>query len=414
MDPSATVLPTELQATLQRRFGLSTLRGLQAQVISRVLARQDVLALMPTGAGKSLCYQLPCCLRPGLMVVISPLLALMRDQLQRLTQVGIPARALTGRLNAQAMRQLSLELQNHRWRVLLLSPERALKGDVAALLSHPACSARVDLLVVDEAHCIAEWGPAFRPAFAALGNLRARFPAASVLALTASADLATRRTILEVLQINGNQVLETSFNRPELYYRVHVSPSPWRHALAYLRTWHPLDSAIFYCRRRAETMHVAALLRAVGVPAVPYHAGQGAQQRRAAEQWFMQRADGVMVATIAFGMGIDKPDVRLVVHAGRPVSLPSYYQETGRAGRDGQRATALLLLALHDVHPESGGQEQEHLQTFLQGKCCRRRSLLAGLAQQLEEPCTACDDCNPDWHPVPALASHRLLWVPAQ
>ena len=412
-------LDTRLADQLQRRFGLPALRGLQAPVIAGVLAGQDVLALMPTGAGKSLCYQLPCCLRPGLALVISPLLALMRDQQQRLARLSIPARAMTGTLDRAALRLLGQELHQQRWRVLLLSPERVLQGPVASLLQQPSVSANIDLLVVDEAHCIPDWGPAFRPAFAGLGQLRQRFPAASVLALTASANRSARADILRVLHMPHAQVLEASFNRPELFYRVQASASPWRHALAYLQAYHPLDSALFYCQRRHETMQVAALLQAAGVPARAYHAGLPADQRRLAEQWFMARNDAVMVATIAFGMGIDKPDIRLVVHAGLPVALPAYYQETGRAGRDGQRATALLLVPANADGQQVSGFDlpaddpAASMQRYVSGTGCRRALLLAGLTQSLPGACDGCDRCHPAWRPLPALRAVGLAWVPA-
>ena len=399
-----------ITTVLRQRFGLSGLRGQQPAVIARVMAGQDVLALLPTGAGKSLCYQLPCCLRPGLCVVVSPLLALMDDQCRRLQALGLRAMALRGRFGAAEQRSLDRSLQSAGLQVLLVSPERLLSAAFLERMIREVRAGRLHLLVVDEAHCISEWGNTFRPAYAKLGELRQHLPAVPVLALTASADPVVERQILAALQMDAHSVVRTSINRPELFYRVHRRVSPWRHALAYLQRWHTGDAVLFYCQRRLETEWLARHLVTVGIPARPYHAGMGIIERRAAEHWFLQAPAPVMVATIAFGMGIDRADIRLVVHAAPSSSLSAYYQETGRAGRDGQVATALQLLPpMHNPHwpdPDSP------IMQYLHSGDCRRRSLMAGFGEPFAGACGHCDHCCPNWRPLPRWDGHDLAWVP--
>jgi ATP-dependent DNA helicase RecQ len=415
----------ELDRVLQQQFGLPAFRGLQRPVIEAVLAGRDVLALLPTGGGKSLCYQLPALLLPGLTVVVSPLIALIRDQQRRLAALGIPGCALAGEWRAADRRALAEALRLGRLRVLLVSPERLLGGNTLDWLVGIVGSQGVSLLVVDEAHCIADWGESFRPAYRALGRIRMAFPQAPVLALTASADASAQRTILSSLGMPVDAILQAGFDRPELFYRVLHSVSPWRQGLAFLQQHHPAASAIFYCQRRWEADAVARFLRRHGVPAAAYHAGLSADRRRRAEHWFAAHPGAVMAATIAFGMGIDKPDIRLVAHFGVARNLAAYYQESGRAGRDGAPADALLVLdralwpdpGLPDcagsaADPGCGAPAAHPLAPYVESRACRRLALLAALGQSYAPPCGSCDRCAPGERRVPQLRSSELRWVP--
>jgi ATP-dependent DNA helicase RecQ len=411
--------PADLDAWLRLQFGLPGFRGLQRPVIDRVLAGQDALALMPTGAGKSLCFQVPSLLHGGLTLVVSPLIALMRDQARRLAELGIPARAMAGPLTPLQRRQMQQELARGCLRVLLVSPERALGEGFLANLAEIVAPPGVRLLVVDEAHCIADWGREFRPVYTQLGQLRRHFPGVPMLAMTASADRAVERRILDVLGMSAEAILRDSFDRPELFYRVGTSPAPWRHALAYLQWHHPADCAIFYCRRRWETEAMARFLSAHGVPTVAYHAGLSADLRQRAEHWFLGTPGAVIAATIAFGMGIDRPDIRLVIHLGAARNLAAYYQESGRAGRDGSAADALLLLpVLPGQHQSLAWPEGEEdvarlaMDRYLLTTGCRRIPLMAAFGQTHSGGCGACDRCAPTWHPLPALRACHVAWAP--
>lgn len=407
-------LTAQLEICLRERFNLAAFRGLQEAVILRVLAGRDVLALMPTGAGKSLCYQLPAVLLPGLTVVVSPLLALMRDQLRRLQVLSIASCALSGAFDQHARAALGLQLKQGTLKVLLLSPERLLgEGFLAWLRTHLG-PAGLSLLVIDEAHCISDWGQAFRPVYLRLGCLRTFFPHAPLLAMTASADAAVRSVILGTLRMHADSVLLSSFDRPELFYRVAISAAPWRHAVAYLQHYHAADSAIFYCQRRREAELLTYFLRQQGISAHYYHAGRSAQQRLQVEKWFRSRPDAVIAATIAFGLGVDKPDVRLVVHRGIARDASAYYQETGRAGRDGKDADALLML---DAEPAQHGRVADEpiapssLQVFARTERCRRAKLLETFGERYVPPCGRCDRCDPSYRPMPALRTSQARWV---
>jgi len=418
----------DLKAILQSRFGLPAFRGLQETVVQSVLRGQDVLALMPTGAGKSLCYQLPALVFPGVTVVISPLIALMRDQLRRLKDLQIPAIAVfSSEGNRFSDPAAMRSLRSGQIKVVLTSPERFQIQSFLESLSQYLPSAGVSLVVIDEAHCISEWGKTFRPAYLALGRLRDYFPHTPVLAMTASADQSTCSDILHVLRIKKECIIRGSFNRPELFYRVACSHSPWRNAIAYLQRYHAYSPAIFYCAMREETERLSHLLSCYGIGSRAYHAGLNADKRLEAEHWFQETQNGVMAATIAFGMGVDKPNIRLVAHVGGQHKVSTYYQETGRAGRDGVPSDVLLMLnpreyvqirdsLLRDPTPvfdtsDPDRQSESHFRSYIVKKNCRRVSLLAGLDEMYEGPCEACDVCDPNTRPLPLLHEHSSMWV---
>jgi ATP-dependent DNA helicase RecQ len=425
--PSTSPSALELNQFLQDRFGFAGFRGLQEPVIQAVLAGKDVLALMPTGAGKSLCYQLPGLLFPGVTVVISPLIALIRDQIRRLQALNIDCLAVIGSAEMNAtLSQAESSIRQGQTKVILTSPERVQIPSFLKWLSQCLPPQGLSLFVIDEAHCISEWGRSFRPAYIALGAVRDHYPDTPVLAMTASADQWTRKDILEVLRMSEESIIRSSFNRPELFYRVAHSNAPWRSAIGYLQRYHRASPVIFYCKMRQETERLAQLLDCYGLQARPYHAGMEAKARHETEQWFLDTETGVMVATIAFGMGMDKPNVRLVAHVGLDHRVAAYYQETGRAGRDGQASDVLLMLsdrehqylecdagsgsdiALNDREAEAKAQ----FGAFLKPRQCRRIALLAGLDEIFEGECNACDFCDPNHHAMPLLRENASEWTP--
>jgi len=416
--------------TLQKRFGLSRFRGLQMPVIEALLSGHDVLALMPTGAGKSLCYQLPAIILTGVTVVITPLIALMRDQVRRLEALHISSLAIIGDEDLQAglIRTSSL-IKKGGIKIILTSPERTQMQHFLKWLASSLPSAGLGLLVIDEAHCITEWGRAFRPAYRELGDFRALFPCTPVLAMTASADQNTIKDIMQVLRMPQHAVMRSSLNRPELFYKVTSSTSPWRSATAYLQKYHAHHCAIFYCSMRQESEQLAKVLQHHGFNARFYHAGMNLNSRARAEQWFLDADQGVMVATIAFGMGIDKSNVRLVAHVGLEHRLAAYYQETGRAGRDGENSDVLLVLSQreydqvmqHEVGlygienqlvDDDEIQSKAYFGAFVRNTACRRVALLAGLDEIFEGNCNACDYCLPNYRPMPFVRENASRWVP--
>lgn len=404
---------------LQERFGLPDFRGRQYEVIARLLQGRDVLALLPTGSGKSLCYQFPALLGQQLTLVVSPLIALMRDQERRLQQLGIDGRALCSGQTREERQAILARLPEPGFKVLLASPERIMSTGFLNRLGEALGGRRkVGLLVIDEAHCVAEWGAQFRPVYRRLGELRRWFPSAPLLAMTASADAGVRADLLRILGMPSDATVLAGFDRPELFYRVACTSTPARTALAFLQHHHPGASAILYCRRRWQTQVMARYLCANGIAAQPYHAGLAADRRAHAESWFLRTQGAVMAATIAFGMGIDKPDVRLVVHLGPSASMAAYYQESGRAGRDGRPADVLLLVPrqppagpVADAAPRSA-HAGDAMQAYLETRGCRRAALLAALDETLQAPCAGCDRCRPDWHPPPLSRETRAPWVP--
>lgn len=384
-------------------FGFQDFRPGQEAVVSSLLAGRDTLAVMPTGAGKSLCFQLPALVDGGLTVVVSPLIALMDDQVRGLRLQGVAAGALhSGRSrddNAETWR----EAMSGRLRLLYAAPERLMLDGVMDGLSR----VRLSRLVVDEAHCISRWGHAFRPEYLALPKLRARFPGVPVAAFTATADAPTRRDIVEILCGGDAEEFVFGFDRPNLTIRIAEKRDPLRQILAILDDNRGRSGIVYRLSRKSVEETAADLVRN-GYDALPYHAGMPAETRAANQDRFVSEDGIVMVATIAFGMGIDKPDVRFVVHADLPSSVEAYYQEIGRAGRDGLPATVTMLYGLADIGqrqrfideseaPEEQRRVERQRLNALLGVCetteCRRRALLRTFGEEMEKPCGNCDVC---------------------
>ncbi|HEV3372721.1 MAG TPA: RecQ family ATP-dependent DNA helicase, partial [Xanthobacteraceae bacterium] len=332
------------QRALRSTFGFEDFRPGQGAIIEKVLDGADVLAIMPTGSGKSLCYQLPALLRESLTVVVSPLIALMRNQVAQLKSYGIAAASLNSANDFDENRQINARLTSGELRLVYVSPERLAKPDTLALLKR----SNVKLLAVDEAHCISQWGHDFRPEYLALGAAQAELGGVQTVAFTATADTATRADILGKLFRREPAIFVHGFDRPNLALRMRAKTSGRGQIMDFVRA-HFGQSGIIYCGSRRKTEKIADFLRESGVKALPYHAGLEAAVRSRHQDTFLQEDGVVMVATIAFGMGIDKPDVRFVLHADLPSNIESYYQEIGRAGRDGLPADTLTLYGMGDI-----------------------------------------------------------------
>ena len=390
-------------AVLKARFGYDSFRPLQADIIGNVLARRDSLVLMPTGGGKSLCYQLPALVFDGLTLVISPLIALMKDQVDALNANGIAARFINSSLPASEIERVQGQVLRREVKILYAAPERlALPG-----FRHFLHNLDLDLIAIDEAHCISEWGHEFRPDYRNLKLLREEFPAVPVIALTATATEQVRQDIIGQLGLQLGQVFLSSFNRSNLSYTVQPKSDSWRLLLTLLRK-RPNQSTIIYCFSRRETEELAEDLNQQGLPARPYHAGLDGETRRRTQEDFIRDRVPIIVATIAFGMGIDKPDIRLVVHYSLPKSLEGYYQETGRAGRDGVPSDCVLFFTYADkakqdyfinqieaeAEQRNARQKLAKMVDYAQLPTCRRRFLLEYFGEQWpEESCNGCDVC---------------------
>ncbi len=389
---------------LQRVFGYPSFRGQQQAVVEQVSAGGDALVLMPTGGGKSLCYQIPALLRPGTGIVVSPLIALMQDQVESLRAVGVAAAFLNSSLDAGAQREVEQQLLAGALNLLYVAPERLLTSRFLSLLERT----EVALFAIDEAHCVSQWGHDFRPEYRELAILPQRFPQVPRIALTATADERTREEIVERLSLQDARRFVASFDRPNISYQVALRNNAKRQLGEFLDRHHG-ESGIVYCLSRRKVDDIAAWLVESGVDALPYHAGLEGATRAANQQRFLREDGVVMVATVAFGMGIDKPDVRFVAHLDLPRSMEGYYQETGRAGRDGLPAQAWMIYGLSDVvtmsqmiaQSESGDerkrverQKLESLLAYAEAITCRRQLLLGAFGETYPHPCGHCDNCQ--------------------
>jgi len=390
---------------LHMYWGSSAFLPLQKEIIESVLSGHDILAIMATGGGKSLCYQLPALYLGGLTIVISPLISLMKDQVDDLQARGIPAAAWNSNLDYRERARIEEGIADSSLRLLFISPEKCMQPGFLASLSR----ARVQLIAIDEAHCISEWGHNFRPEYRQLAQIRRFFPGIPLIALTATAVPEVRRDIRQQLLIEGAREFIGSFNRTNLRYRVVTKKNPLVFLVDYLGQ-HREDSGIIYCLSRDETEQVAGELKKRGFSAVAYHAGLPRQVREKVQESFIRDQVQVVCATVAFGMGIDKPDVRYVIHYDLPKTLEGYYQETGRAGRDGQYSECILLYSRGDYarvrsmleHDDAGGQhlrialkKLQDMAEYCETTGCRRKFLLTYFGEEYhEENCGSCDTCD--------------------
>ena len=400
-------LPPSPEILLRNVFGYGAFRGHQKEIVDHVTAGGDALVIMPTGGGKSICYQIPALLRHGTAVVVSPLIALMQDQVEALRQLGIRAGFLNSSLSSRDAFLVEREVVQGGLDLLYVAPERVTAEGFQNLIQHLSSEGRLALFAIDEAHCVSQWGHDFRPEYMKLSILADRFPGVPRIALTATADDMTRKEILDKLKMDGARCFISSFDRPNIFYRIIQKTEAKRQIIEFLAE-HRGESGIVYCLSRKKVDDMAAFLKEKGVNAMPYHAGMAAEDRAVNQRRFLTEEGSVMVATIAFGMGIDKPDVRFVVHLDLPKNIESYYQETGRAGRDGKKADALLAYSLSDVVllrqmiDKSEGNaafkrvQQQKLAAML-GFCemsgCRRKALLSYFGEPRDADCGFCDTC---------------------
>ena len=405
---------------LNHTFGYMQFRGQQRDVIEATLHGQDSLVLMPTGGGKSLCYQIPSLVREGMGIVVSPLIALMQDQVAALKQLGLKAAYLNSTLSREEYSQVMRAIYDGELDLLYIAPERLLQESTLQRLM----SARVSLIAIDEAHCVSQWGHDFRADYLGLHVLKHAFPGVPRIALTATADERTRDEIVMRLDLNDAKVFVSSFDRPNIRYIVQEKGDAKAQLIKFLQD-HKNKAGVVYCMSRNRVDGIAAWLQARGVKALPYHAGLSTQERAENQHRFLREEAVVMVATIAFGMGIDKPDVRFVAHLDLPKSMEAYYQETGRAGRDGQPSDAWMVYGLQDVMrivkmvQESNADEQhkrierakiESLLGWCEATTCRRRALLHYFGEDSEGACGNCDVClNPPKTWNATEAAQKLL-----
>ena len=392
----------EIRETLQQVFGLQDFRPHQQEIIEHVVGGGDAFVLMPTGGGKSLCYQLPALRRSGLAIVISPLISLMKDQVDALVANGVSAAMYNSNLGAAEARDVLERLHTGQLDLLYVAPERMMRPGFL----HSLESMDIALIAIDEAHCVSQWGHDFRPEYVALGELREHFPGTPFIALTATADPQTREDIIRVLHLGEARTFITSFDRPNIRYTVLEKHQPQAQLQRFLKGRED-ESGIVYALSRKRVEEIADHLADRGYAAAAYHAGLGKETRRDVQERFVRDEVSIVVATVAFGMGIDKPNVRFVVHYDLPRHLEGYYQETGRAGRDGLPAEALLLFGTQDAamaryQMEQGqNEEQKRIELhklnamvgFAESQSCRRRVLLGYLGEALDEDCGNCDVC---------------------
>ncbi len=389
---------------LQHTYGYESYRGEQEQIIDAAIAGSDSLVLMPTGGGKSLCYQIPAMVRPGIGLVVSPLIALMQDQVSALQQLGIRAAFLNSTLSAQESRNVAAAMHQGEMDMLYIAPERLLQsGTLEWLLGF-----KISLIAIDEAHCVSQWGHDFRKDYLLLNQLKDAFPDVPRMALTATATARTKTEIVHNLQLTEPQIFVSGFDRPNIHYSVASKDDAKKQLIRFLLP-HKENSGIVYCLSRKKVESTAEWLCTRGLEAMPYHAGMPASDRAANQARFLREDSVIMVATIAFGMGIDKPDVRFVAHMDLPSSMEAYYQETGRAGRDGEPAQAWMVYGLNDVvqrsqfleksdasdlHKRNERAKLDSLLGWCEVTSCRRQALLQYFGDILPEPCGNCDTCQ--------------------
>jgi len=389
---------------LQQTFGYATFRAPQEEIMETVIAGKDALVLMPTGGGKSLCYQIPALARPGCGIVISPLIALMQDQVSAMRELGVRASYLNSTQDSHTAFEVERALLEGELDLLYIAPERLTQKRMLDLLAR----ANIALFAIDEAHCVSQWGHDFRADYLQLSLLHEQFPNVPRIALTATADEQTRNEIVARLRLEEAAQFVVGFDRPNIRYRIGLKHNARQQLLQFLKAEHPDHAGIVYCLSRKKTEETASWLTTQGFTALPYHAGLSAELRAAHQARFLREDTVIMVATIAFGMGIDKPDVRFVAHLDLPKTIEAYYQETGRAGRDGEPADAWMIYGLQDViklrqmMQGSQGNEQhkrieQHRLNAMLGLCeitsCRRQTLLQYFGETYPEPCGNCDSC---------------------
>ncbi len=391
--------------TLQTIFGYEQFRGDQAEVIKQIINGGDALVLMPTGGGKSLCYQIPAIVREGVGIVVSPLIALMQDQVSALRQYGVKAAYLNSSLSGAEMKQVESQLLSGELDLLYVAPERLLNGRTLNLFNQ----IKLALFAVDEAHCVSQWGHDFRPEYIQLSVLHEQFPEIPCIALTATADAQTRNEIMERLALGDAKLFISGFDRPNIRYQISENSGNAREQLLrFIRNEHEGEAGIVYCLSRKRVEDIAKWLSDKGLTALPYHAGLPASIRQQNQERFLREDAIIIVATIAFGMGIDKPDVRFVAHLNLPKSIEAYYQETGRAGRDGLPSNAWMAYGLQDVitlrkmqalsdADEQHKRVEQHKLNAMLGlselTTCRRQALLYYFGEKLDESCGNCDNC---------------------
>ena len=388
---------------LKNTYGYDAFRGNQEKAINRLTDGGNAFVLMPTGSGKSLCYQIPSLCRDGVGIIVSPLIALMHDQVTALEQIGIRAAAINSNMSGSEIGQTKQRMRNGEIDMVYVAPERLLMDDFLDLLDE----IHIALFAIDEAHCVSQWGHDFRPHYTELSLLAQRYPQTPRIALTATADGPTRKDIVERLGFDNDDVFVSGFDRPNIHYSIVEKNNAKKQMLAFIQENHPDDSGIVYCRSRKATEDVALWLQGQGYTALPYHAGMSSEERAENQDRFLREEKIIMVATIAFGMGIDKPDVRFVVHMSIPKNIEAYYQETGRAGRDGLPSNALMIYGISDAAmlrgfienstaPDTQKRIEHHKLNALLGlceaACCRRQVLLEYFSDSCE-PCNNCDTC---------------------
>lgn len=398
---------TPLQV-LQTTFGYNQFRGAQQAIVEHVCDGGDALVLMPTGGGKSLCYQIPALIRDGLAIIVSPLIALMQNQVEALQQLGIEAAFLNSSLSAEQNAQTTQRILAGNIKLLYVAPERLTVNSFLSLLDEVNTHLGLALFAIDEAHCVSQWGHDFRPEYRQLRILHDRFPHVPRIALTATADAPTRQEIVEELSLQNAEQFVASFDRPNIHYRVTQKNNARQQLLQFLEREHANDAGIIYCLSRKKVEETAAWLSEKGWHALPYHAGLDIKLREKNQRQFLRDEGVIMVATIAFGMGIDKPNVRFVAHLDLPKSMEGYYQETGRAGRDGLNANAWMAYGLSDVvfmrqmlDNGDASEERKHLERqkldallgFCESTSCRHQTLLRYFGEAHPGDCGQCDNC---------------------